>query len=82
MLEQHIGSKASQQKLVSGEGHGQGMAEQLARGGDGQNENVDNFAGGGGQYKKKASGKQDMGNTKRIGKVMEVAQQDRKQHLK
>ena len=57
MLEQHIGSKASQQKLVSGEGHGQGMAEQLARGGDGQNENVDNFAGGGGQYKKKASGK-------------------------
>ena len=45
MLEKHIGAKASQQKLVAGEKHGQGMAEQLARGGDGTNNLVNNFTG-------------------------------------
>ena len=49
MLEKHIGSKASQQKLVAGKKHGQGMAEELARGGDGRNENVNNFTAGEGQ---------------------------------
>ena len=52
MLEKHIGSKASQQKLVAGNKHGQGMAEELARGGDGGNENVNNFTAGNGQYYK------------------------------
>jgi hypothetical protein len=45
MLEKRIGAKASQQKLVAGKKHGQGMAEQLARGGDGTNDLVDNFTG-------------------------------------
>ena len=49
MLEKHIGSKASQQKIVAGKKHGQGMAEELARGGDGKNKNVNNFTAGGGQ---------------------------------
>lgn len=52
MLEKHIGSKASQQKLVAGNKHGQGMAEELARGGDGGNKNVNNFTAGNGQYYK------------------------------
>ncbi|MFN7656977.1 MAG: hypothetical protein ACK5P3_02265, partial [Dolichospermum sp.] len=45
MVKEHIGAKASQQKLVAGKKHGQEMAEQLARGGDGTNNLVNNFTG-------------------------------------
>ena len=72
-MEKHIGSKASQQKLVSGEGHGQEMAEQLARGGDGKNENVNNFTAGEGQYNKSWFGFGSDWNKKKGGAVEQEA---------
>jgi hypothetical protein len=42
-LEKHFNEKIRRQELVSKQKHGQGMAEQIAKGGDGNNENVDNF---------------------------------------
>ncbi len=42
-LEKHFKEKIRRQELVSKQKHGQGMAEQIAKGGDGNNENVDNF---------------------------------------
>jgi hypothetical protein len=56
-LKNHFANKIRREKLVSGEKHGQGMAEQLARGGDGKNENINNFRAGEGKYEKNKDGK-------------------------